>query len=224
SSCRIASLDAEKAFDRVWRYGLFFKLIKKINISYWVLLKIYYDSAAAVVSLPNILPSVEFDIETGVKHGGILSPFLFNTFIDDLIDECLDKNLGAQYENLNVSIIVYADDILLISPVDSHLQILLDICGNFGTKWRLKFNPFKTHIITFGQPLFRSKFYLNGSGLEEKDTIEYLGFKFSKNLDFNSQALVTSIGSVKIRNVKVRDWWSLRLATSSIILECGERT
>ena len=121
--------------------------------------------------MPNILPSVEFDIETGVKQGGILSPFLFNTFIDDLIDECLDKNLGAQYENLNVSIIVYADDVLLISPVDTHLKILLDICGNYGTKWRLKFNPIRTNISTFGQPLFSSKFYLNASILEEKDSI-----------------------------------------------------
>ena len=46
---------------------------------------------------------------------------MFNIFINDLIEECLEKNIGAQYMNLNISIIVYADDILLISPVDKHL-------------------------------------------------------------------------------------------------------
>ena len=45
SGVRIASLDAEKAFDKVWRDGLFFKLIDELDLSIWVLLKKYYDSS-----------------------------------------------------------------------------------------------------------------------------------------------------------------------------------
>ena len=38
---KIASLDAEKAFDKVWRNGLFSKLIDKLDPTMWYILKIY---------------------------------------------------------------------------------------------------------------------------------------------------------------------------------------
>ena len=48
--------------------------------------------------------------------------------IYDLTSACVNEDLGARINNINVSIIVYADDIILLSPVDSDLQRLLDIC------------------------------------------------------------------------------------------------
>jgi hypothetical protein len=127
SSCKIASLDAEKAFDKIWRDGLFFKLHNKINYSYWFLLKQYYDSSTGIILSHNNDAVSEFQINCGVKQGGILSPFLFNLYINDLIEQCIEANIGAIFKNLNIPIIVYADDIILLSSVDSHLQRLLNI-------------------------------------------------------------------------------------------------
>jgi hypothetical protein len=73
----------------------------------------------------------EFNITCGVKQGGILSPYLFNLFIHDLLTVCLEKNVGTIFKNINVSIIAYADDIILISQSDKHLQILLNICSYY---------------------------------------------------------------------------------------------
>ena len=39
SSCRIAALDAEKAYDQLWRTGLMYKLINKIDKSIWFMFK-----------------------------------------------------------------------------------------------------------------------------------------------------------------------------------------
>ncbi|RMZ94114.1 RNA-directed DNA polymerase from mobile element jockey-like, partial [Brachionus plicatilis] len=144
----------------------------------------------AVLSLPNNLTTKPFKIETGVKQGAILSSFLFNIYIDDLIIECLNNELGALIKNLNVSIIVYADDIILISPVDSHLQMLLDICGSYENIWRIKFNPNKTKVVNFVTQLFKSVFHFNGSELEEANQLEYLGFIIDSNLDLNTQAVI----------------------------------
>ncbi len=138
SGCKVASLDAEKAFDKIWRDGLFFKLSSKIHITLWVLLKKYYDMSLGTILLPDDSFSQLFDILTGVKQGGFLSPFLFNNFIDELIILCADSKKGAIFDELNVSIIVYADDILLISPLDSDLQFLLDLCSKYSSDWRLK--------------------------------------------------------------------------------------
>jgi hypothetical protein len=48
SSCKIASLDAEKVFDRVCRDGLFYKLNTEIHPTYWFVLKKYYDSQGTI--------------------------------------------------------------------------------------------------------------------------------------------------------------------------------
>jgi hypothetical protein len=40
--CYIASLDLEKAFDRLWRDGLFHKLKGKMNDVLWYMLYKYY--------------------------------------------------------------------------------------------------------------------------------------------------------------------------------------
>ena len=189
TSCKAASLDAEKAFDKLWRDGLFFKLINVIPIDFWFILKMYYDSSMAVLLLDFDILSSLFIINCGVKQGGILSPFLFNIFINDLIIECCDANLGALIGNLNVCIIVYADDILLISSVDSHLQKLLDICSNYSQVWRIKFNSSKSNIIEFGNQIFKnSKFYINNNPISKVDKIEYLGVAIDSKLDFDLSA------------------------------------
>ena len=63
--------------------------------------------------------------------------------MDDLIYACVNEDLDAHINNINVSIIVYADDIILLSPVDSQLQRLLHICDEYGKFWRIKLNAKK---------------------------------------------------------------------------------
>ena len=52
--------------------------------------------------------SERFQIRCGVKQGGIIYPLLFNVYINDLIEECLSKNIGALYNKYNVCIGVRA--------------------------------------------------------------------------------------------------------------------
>lgn len=197
TGCKIASLDAEKAFDKVWRDGLFFKLLGKLELSHWIILKKYYDLSKGTITLSDFSLSELIIINCGVKQGGILSPFLFNVYINDLIAECIDARVGALLANLNVSILVYADDILLISPIDSHMRILLDICSNYGNLWRIKFNPLKSNIIEFGKQRFPdNEFILNSLTLPKTNKIEYLGVEIDNNLDFD-------LGSInKFKNVR----------------------
>ena len=187
---KIVSLDAEKAFDKVWRDALFYKIIKKMDQTLWYILKIYYDSSQGAIDLGSGILSELFPINVGVKQGGILSPPLFENKIDELIYACIKENIGARINNINVSIIVYADDIILLSPVDSHLQRLLDICDEYSKFWRIKFNAKKSNVMEFGPQFFNnSAFFINDNLITKVDEITYLGVKISNKLNFNEIAI-----------------------------------
>ncbi|CAF0846291.1 unnamed protein product, partial [Brachionus calyciflorus] len=69
----------------------------------------------------------------------------------------LDAEKAFDKEPFLIDIIVYADDILLLSSVNSHLQELLNIFAEFGNKWKIKFNTNKSKIIEFGNNHFNSE-------------------------------------------------------------------
>ena len=74
----------------------------------------------------------------GGQLAGILSPTLFQIYIDKLIYNCTKINFGSDFNKLNMSIMVYAEDIILSSTVDSQLQKLLVICDQYSIDWRVK--------------------------------------------------------------------------------------
>ena len=72
-----------------------------------------------------------YNTTCGVKQGGILFPFLFNIYYDDMIEECITANIGASLNGENMSVIAYADDIVLLSPSLNHLKRLVKICNDY---------------------------------------------------------------------------------------------
>ncbi|CAF0764871.1 unnamed protein product [Brachionus calyciflorus] len=109
SELKIVGLDATKAFDKLWREGLFYKLYPKIDEWIWRAIVSYYAESKIIVRIKD-KKSKAYKTSQGVKQGGILSGFLFNFFINDLIEQCLDLNIGAKIGDKNVSVIGYCDD------------------------------------------------------------------------------------------------------------------
>ncbi len=68
----------------------------------------------------------------GMRQGGILSPILFNLYVDEL-SECLNVcKTGCMIRNTLVNHIIYADDLVLFSPSSAGLQQLLTLCSYYG--------------------------------------------------------------------------------------------
>ena len=78
-------LDASKAFDRVNHHILFQKLEKRQVPGYIIrILMFWYKNQTMSVRWGNLI-SDTFYVTNGVRQGGILSSYLFNVYIDDLI-------------------------------------------------------------------------------------------------------------------------------------------
>ena len=77
-----------------------------------------------------------FSLEVGLRQGCILSPILFSVFIDGLAEE-VKKVGGAKYgEEIVLSLLLFADDIVLVAENEEMLQRMLDVVYKYSRKYR----------------------------------------------------------------------------------------
>ena len=98
--------------------------------------------------------SAKFKVTNGVRQGGILSPYLFNVYVDELSEELNKCYVGCNLNGLLINHIMYADDLVLISPSSAGLSQLLRECEKFGTRHDVKYNAKKSAVM-----IYRSREY-----------------------------------------------------------------
>jgi hypothetical protein len=116
-STYVAYIDFSKAYDSVDRQKLWFKL-EGLGMNsqgkFLKALKSLYSNVECSVRLNGKL-STWFNVNAGLRQGCILSPGLFNLYINDLACKIKSLNKGVKLQNENISLFMYADDIVLIS-------------------------------------------------------------------------------------------------------------
>jgi Reverse transcriptase (RNA-dependent DNA polymerase) len=112
-----------------------------------------------------------------VRQGGILSPLLFNVYVDCMLTSLRKLDYGCHYGNNYLGCIMYADDLLLISASVSELQVMLNTCGDIGSKLSIMFNGSKSKCLVIGPNKIKniSTLTLNGASLIWEHKIKYLG-------------------------------------------------
>jgi hypothetical protein len=75
-----------------------------------------------------------------VKQSGPLSPKLYNIYISELIQKIEETNGGALINKLKINIIIYADDIVIISPLKIDLVKMLEATMKYMEMWKIKIN------------------------------------------------------------------------------------
>ena len=87
-----------------------------------------------------------FEVTAGVRQGDSLSPLLFTIFINDLTQEIDDCNVGVYMGGEQLSLLMYANDIVLISGSESAAQRQLDVMTSWCNRWDMQVNPKKSQI------------------------------------------------------------------------------
>ena len=189
-------VDMAKAFDRVNRDILFVKLAN-IGISGDILesIKALYADCRASINVNDDYTDF-FSIMSGVKQGDVVYPPLFSIFINDFVNGIKELNEGVDISpDLNVGILLFADDIVLLAPTELNLQSMLDYLISWFNKNMMDVNINKMKVVHFRKSnIDRTEFNLKlgNNGIEIRGNYRYLGVVLKEYLDFTETANVLS--------------------------------
>lgn len=179
-------LDLSKAFDRV-DYPLLWQKLSKTGIpgEYVALFRHWYNNQLNQVRWSNMMSS-EYKLECGVRQGGITSPKLFNLYINELIVGLSGMHAGCYVGSTCINNLSYADDMVLLAPSISALEILLRGCENYALDHGLEYNPNKSEVMVFKagkiKPYYVPPIVLRNTPLRVVDRVKYLGHILTSDL------------------------------------------
>ena len=178
-------VDFRKAFDTIPRAQMILRL-EEMGVPMeliWGILALYESVKGQIRTKEGVSEIIQSTI--GVKQGCPLSPTLFGLYIDEMA-EYLEKKggKGAQLGGTQIPLLLYADDIVLISDSPEEMQKHLNILRIFALDSGMSVNLGKTKTMIFNstpQWVRRSAptFNYGESMVEYTDNYTYLGVVFS---------------------------------------------
>ena len=129
-----------------------------------------------------------FAVSNGVRQGGILSPHLYNLYVNDLSKLLNNACVGCYWGKVIVNHLLYADDMVLFAPSAKGLQKLLNICSAYGCNNDIMYNAEKSKVMYLapykGDKLeIRPILYISGNCMTYVNTYLYLGHIICDNLN-----------------------------------------
>ena len=141
-------LDVRKAYPTVLRVGLMEKLHGKISAApggnsefrchFWSVIDKLYECCAYKVVIQGV-SSEEYHVKHGLREGSCLSPTLYAILLDAVVDKISDCR-GISIGSLTIKIMLYVDDIVLLSDSPEDLQRMLYHCQEYADDHSFQFS------------------------------------------------------------------------------------
>ena len=180
-------MDVSKAYDTVWREGLWKKMREYgVEESFVRLCKGLYEGVQASVQVDG-QQSRWFRVEEGLRQGCPLSPLLYSIYIMGMVEELERESLGVKVSGVWCGALLYADDIVLIAETGEELQKMLDMVGRYAEVWKFRFNARKSKVMVVGKKNGGEKWRIGDEEMEEVDSFKYLGVWFDQRMRGNVQ-------------------------------------
>ena len=139
-------VDFKKAFDRVWHEALW-ATMKRYNIGQKLIetIKQLYSKASSAV-LFNGRVGEWFRTTVGVRQGCLLSPTIFNIFLEWIMTEALEDHIcTVSIAGRTISNLRFADDIDGLAGNEEELASLANRLDETSARYGMKISAEKTN-------------------------------------------------------------------------------
>jgi len=212
-------IDIKKAYDTVWHDGLKAKLLQYgIKGRMYAAICSLYEGCETTIRLGSALGYADFfSIETGVRQGCILSPVLYSLFINDLAVRLKQRvNCGIQLgDGGELCVLLYADDIVLLSDSEAHLAELMAEVHSYSREWRFEINHAKCGLMMFSphnEPSPTTALSIGDRVVPWVAQYKYLGVELHAGLPFKQFRSRAEASATRAANaVSAMGMWSGKL-------------
>ena len=110
----------------------------------------FYDKATSAVHMNGSIDEW-FRITVGVRHGYLLSPTLFNIFLERIMSDALEEHGGKDsIGRRNITSLRFADDIYIYALAEEEqvLETLVESPDKTCTRYRMEIRAEKNQLMT----------------------------------------------------------------------------
>ena len=154
--------------------------MKKYNISTNLIqvIKNLYNKATSAVLLSGSIGDW-FRTTIGVRQGCLLSPTLFNIFLERIITDALEDHEGTvNIEGRTITNLRFADDINGSAGEEEELAKLIELLDKASTAYGMEISAEKTKRMTNNTSGINTEIKVNGQKLETVTSLKYLGLSY----------------------------------------------
>ena len=199
------ALDISKAFDMVWHENLLLKLETygfNSDTIRWIRSFLNNRQISVVVDGFSSAPKL---INAGVPQGSVLSPTLFLLYINDLLEQTINKinsyaddtNLQGSHSSLKPRSRkdLNSDRSVVIDSINSDLRTIFE----WGEKNLVRFNSSKTQLCTISLRRLENphSININGNRVKEYEKVRLLGVDVCSNLKWNEHITQLATNAAK---------------------------
>ena len=221
--------DFERAYDRVWRDGMLWKLARmgvSVRMVRWV--QEWLKNRMAWVRVEGVRGKAR-RYQQGLPQGSVLAPILFLVFINDLVEK-----LGERVE-----VSAFADDLAVWVTGGSgqerngKLQWASEVVEGWAREWVMRVSVEKSTVTLFSmdrrdREMEGLEVRYGGSVLRREKLPCFLGVTYDVGFTFQEQVdkVVRSarVGTRLLSRLAGRDWgwsWDLLRATYMAVVRAG---
>ena len=166
-----------------------------------------YDKATSAVQMNG---SIEewFRTTVGVRQGCLLSPTLFNIFLERIMSDALEEHDGkVSLGGRNITNLRFADDIDALAEEEQELEALVKSLDKTCTRYKMEISAEKTKLITNSANGIQREIKVKGQKLGTVTSFKYMYLGAVVSDDGSRPEVLSRIAQATAALTKLKPFW-----------------